>query len=454
MRATASPTVPASLAVLASWLVVATGVAGCFARTDAVVADWERERDAHGPLGVAATFDLQGDPLTVTGEGRLTPGTGFDLALTPPTFSANPYLYFDGARTPGHDEGILVFAGARVHVATSAPPSVAFDTVTAGTEVAVPLPRTGDAVRVGEAAWPDDWKEARESAFFAEPTGAAVTDWTVTGFARGLLVTPGGTAAVTSPVHVDAARFAWGHGSTLRTGSLDLDLAKMALGGNVSAGDLKPDGLPTVVAPRGVFGHDVKLRIDAHHVRTTAPFRLTQAITAQGLLLGSKVEVKPAAGPLRLAAGQGEAWTAVRYREAGYRGDAVLRTIEVTGPGAAYVQVPVERPPSYIEELWRLLTNGTKDPWVQAFAAVFVVVASPALVLLEAGRAVACVFATCPDQYPFPAWMDAGAVGTFYVKAGRGGPQGAPAPGSYPVHVVLKGRNYDDVAFDLTLTVA
>lgn len=439
-------------AVAASIVLIAVAIAGCTNDPDRAAPNrdvrqaWERERSQHGPVGIAATFDLQGRPLLLQGEGQASVAAPFDLRPEPPTFTEHRYVYFQDARVGTKGPGLLIVEGLPVRVTAG---SWSFRSASADIDAGVDLSTVRGSTPVrADVAFPPAWEDAKTAAVHTAAVEGAVAGWTVDGHSRAVLIDASGATDLTGPITVSASGLAWDADSRVRVASADLTLADFALGGNVTAGELRAEGSAPRVAPKGVFGRDASLHVEPGRVRTTGTFRLTQTLTEQGLVTAAKVEVLNSQPHVTVAAGN-STWVSVSYREAGYVGDAALKDVKVTGTGASMVKFPVKEPPLWIHEFWNeMMDKGAGHPWAQAFIVFGLVLASPALVFIQVLLTVLCLATVCPEQSPYPSWMPAGDVGVFYFQV-----TGGSTPGTYPVHILVTGQNYPDVKIDLDVTV-
>jgi hypothetical protein len=266
----------------------------------------------------------------------------------------------------------------------------------------------------------------------------------LSGFDNATLLSGGTSRSLAAPVVVSAPSFrgpAW-----FLSSALPLEAARFAMSGNATGGGIALEGDPAVIpSPRGVVGRDVSLALSAREARSVGSFRATQVLAGAGYLVPSQVEAGPEQADVTVAHGN-TTWLAVDYRERTGEGDAVLADVNVTGDGAGLVEVPTEGPPPLVEEMLAAAASGS--PPGNVFARMAVTLASPAIVLVDLARTVACAVAGCPEDHPFPAWMDAGSVGTFYLQV-----RGDAPPGAYDASVTLRGANYDAVSIPVHIVV-
>jgi hypothetical protein len=442
-------------AFLAVGLLLVPGMAGCLSPQDQAPdrdlrARWASERDAHGPVGLAATFDVRGSPIHVRVEGTVEAiAAPLEMHPAKATFRTGHYVYVPDADVAGQGRGFLVIEATRVQASEGRLEALEAAELALDSDVAI-TPATTSGIKP-TVAFPEAWADANASFFFSDRVNVRIVGLRLDGYQRAALITSSGSSSLTGPLTVDASALFWFEGSTLRATRADVEAARFSLGGNITAGELsyRDGGTARAVAPTAIIGKGAELRLEAGRARSPQEFRLTQAVVDGELLLRAHVEVQPSDSAVSVVRGE-QAWLAVSYREKGYRGDAVLEDIVLSGAGKDLLQVPVKRPPLIIQQLWDVVAEVAEDaPWAAPFFAIPLAAASPAILLLDFFLGVACAFTVCPEQYPYPFWMDAGDVGVFYVKA-----RGDAAPGTYPVTVTLKGQNFDDVQFRLDVIVA
>lgn len=434
--------------ILVALLLTAPALAGCVenALSDGPAARWREEAAARGSVGVAATFDLTGSPILVRGEGgRADVEAPFDLAPAGAFPSDRRFAYLVDAEVESLGQGLLVIEGAP-SVTEGSVAGLAVASLDVDARVALTLaPALGE--RVEQFAFPPGWEDAGRAALPADLARGTFKDLVLDGFAHAALVAPDGTGTnLTGPVRVTrASGLAWAPGSFVEATAAKASFARASVGGNVTGGKLDAQGFDAVSAPSLVVARDVALRAGSERVATTSSARLTQAESDDGLLLDAGVEVAPADAKVTVKQG-GTAWLRVEYRETTGRGDAVLGQVETTGDGRSLVTLPLARPPLIIQDLMDEAARLGGVPG--AFLALSVALASPAIILADVFNAVVCTFATCPEQHPYPTWMDAGDVGAFYVRV-----EGKTAPGSYQATVHIAGQNYGAVTVPIEITV-
>lgn len=441
-----------SLVLLASGLLVAIAFAGCggnpnYAAPDRDLRrDWERERDAHGPMGIPATFDVTtptSGPLHITGTGRSASLVApLDFVLGDIFPSNKKYLYFEAATVTGQGSGLLVVSAVDLHASQGTIETPLVRQVSAEESLHLSTAPTFGA-RPSPVTFPEAWRDANESFFFADRIGSRVSNLKLQLDAgeEAILIKSTGTVSLNGTITLEAPVFYWSSGSFFRVEEASLMMDRFALGGNVTGGSLKPTDRAVVNAPKGIFGRDADIDVEPGRAKTTGSFRLTQAMTSSGLLLGAQVEVKSSESTVSVGRGQSK-WVSVSYREKSYVGDAVLKDVQVTGNGKSLVKVPLKPPPTLIDELWDLVFE---EPWAGVFIAIPLAIVTPFVVIAQA---ITCAFTVCPENFPYPIWIDAGDVNVFYFKV-----VGGDDSGRFDSTITLTGQNYAAVTIPLTIQV-
>lgn len=407
------------------------------------VSAWESQRDAHGAMGHSATFNLAGSPLYVLGPGNVRVTGPVDLAPAKIFPADKRFVFFPNATVDGFGAGLVVVEGEKIHLAAF-PQSTFMRATAEASDVRIALESRVGGGEAG-ARFPVEWEDANRTYFFSETVDVGLAGIGVSGAARAVHLTATAARPLPAAFTLTTSTMRWeSDGSVLVSPSATLDVERLSLGGDVRSGDVSPEGRAPIATPDGVWGKGAKVKLEPGRVQTLQPFRLTQALTTSGYALPSKVELLPSASEISVKKGE-TTYVRLHYRESTYSGDAVLSAIDVTGPGSALVKVPVRRPPLVIEQLWEVVNaSGPTSP----FVAIPILVASPGIIILDALLAFACFLTLCPEDYPYPQWMDAGEVGTFYVKV-----TGDATPGTYDSTVTIRGRNYEPVSFPLRVTV-
>ncbi len=407
--------------------------------------NWEAERDAHGPAGLAATIDLTGDGTRLEGPMELRPAR---LHLVPaPLFPDNARLTFiDQATVDGLGSGLVILEG-HANVSAAAPVRLAADGVTLEAEsVASPVFTFGG---LPEPTVPDDWSAARRSAFFADGASLALDHATVTGFTRGLLVQGNQSTPLSGPIVVSAASIHWADGSTARFARAELAPSGGFSFAGVASGEVRPEGRDAITDVRGFVASGGALQLDGARLRDAGGVRVTQVVTGSGFALPATVQIISEKSAVTVAR-NGTAWVLLHFRESGFAGDAVLASVEVTGNGSQAVELPLRAPPGPVDDLFSIL-NATSalPPPFNAFLAVGLVVGvgltAPFVAFAET---MSCLFGGCPWKSTYPSYMGAGQVGTAYLKVHPDLP-----PGTYDLTVRLHGANHEPASFPLQVTV-
>ncbi|HVG61101.1 MAG TPA: hypothetical protein VNA24_21250 [Hyalangium sp.] len=407
---------------------------------------WTTE-NAGRPRGVPATFELSGNPIHISGAGRGQVDSG--VLATGPLFPDDKhYLFFADAQV-GAEKGLLVLEGQRIQIAGGTLGQVELGAVSTRTHLengtASPAVELSTAYATGgtkpDVTFPEDWSDAKSALFFSDPTSVSPGNLLLTGFTRGILVTATGNTALSGSVTITSAgRMYWDGASHIEVTSSTLEYGGFALGGKVSAGSLTSSELAAAPPlPSAVMGLDAKITVQPGTVRSADTFRLTQAVTEQGLLIPSELEVSYDATPLTLKKSQ-RGLVPVIFREKTLRGQAVLSDLQVTGSGKEAVRVALGEVETTVEQLWDSVGEaGIAAP----FLALPIAIVTPFLAL---GEWLSCAFSTCPKA--FPVWMETGTVSRFHIIV-----QGELPPGSYEANVTLTGRNYAPFTVPVRFTI-
>lgn len=432
------------VAIVAS-LLLGVAVAGC-ASPDSTAPNrdvrdqWRAQRDAHGPLGVPATFNLTGQPLYVLGDGAVANlPAPFDFFPAPRPGQNAGYLFFENANVSGKGSGFLVLEATTVHAAGGAFKDLKISRANLNDTVAL-YTRLAGGLKPS-VQFPPAWADASMEFLGSDATGGAAKSLLLSNYTRAALLAGGQATNLTGALNVTATNFHWSFTSWMRVAGAQTRFERFGLGGLVTGGSLIPEGRPVVNTPLGVFGLDAALLMEPKHVQAKTTFRLTQALTNAGLLLPAQVEVVSSETSVSLAHGE-EKWVSVSYREKSYIGDAVLKNVQVTGSGQALIQVPLKDPQYFILQLWQAVLGAG---WAAPFLAIPLAVATPWILIAEV---LTCAFSVCPQQYPYPIWMGTGSVDVFYFKV-----NGDLMPGEYDATITFEGQNYSSVKVPIHITI-
>lgn len=409
---------------------------------------WNSERQGKA-LGVAATFDVTGSPLYVTASGQAQVEVPAVLKVGPSTQASRRIVFFADAQV-GASKGLLLLEGERIQVTGGTLASVGVQETTSRTHasdggvsplVELRTVRNTD-LRKPTVTFPQDWPEADSAFFFSDAFNAQPSNLTLTGFTRGLLMTAEGNVAIADSVTVASASWmAWNSESRVETQSATVQSAKLAFGGAIEGGALTSTELTTAPPkPVVIKGVEARTTLRPGSAKSEGSFRLTQAVSEQGLLLPAEVEIAYDSRPATVKK-DARGVVYVIYREKTLRGDAVLEDVEVTGSGKDAVRVPVEQVDSYLGRLWdRVGETGYAAP----IFAIPLAILTPWIAI---GEWLTCLFTDCPEAYPL--WMEAGTVSRFTVVI-----DGSKlAPGSYEAQVTLKGRNHPAFTVPVQFTI-
>ncbi|MDY7229502.1 hypothetical protein [Hyalangium rubrum] len=410
---------------------------------------WKRASGTR-TTGVSTTFDLSGKSMYLSTDGQAqvaAPG----VLLPAPIFPNNRrYVFFTDARV-GEQTGALVLEGQRIELSSGTLGAVDIQSAIArthkpdGTAASAVELRTRENVTGSdpEFTFPADWSDAGQALFFSDAAAIQASNVTLTGFTRGVLVTPSGNIEILGSVTVaSASRMYWDTAARIEVQETRVTGPSFALGGVVESGTLAPTGIsPAASLPSMVKGGQATIALKPGNARSEAAFQLTQAVTEQGMLLPPAPEIAfdPQTGPVTVKTGQ-RVLIPVVFREKGFQGDAVLADLQVTGSGKDAVSVPLGNVEPFVGRLWKEVADS-------GLAAPFLAISlAPLTPFLAIGEALTCLFTTCPKAYPN--WMDAGEVSRFHIII-----QGKISPGTYEANVTLTGRNYEALTIPVQFTV-
>jgi hypothetical protein len=401
------------------------------------------------PTGLTSSLDVSGNSLYLSTSGKSQVDAPGVLQIAPLFPNDQRCVFFTDAQV-GSQTGVLVLEGPQLQltagtlgtvdigsaVANAQAPS---NSTTPVVELVTENNVTGSAPSV---TFPSDWSGTDKSLFFSRGANVHASNLTLTGFTRGLLITPSGNTPIIGSVTVTSAtQMYWDTKSRIQVSTSTVHSPTFALGGEVEAGALSSTELQSTSKPPSMikgYGADVTLRPGG--AKSQGSFQLTQAVTQEGgMLLPADVEIAYDTTPVTVKKGQ-RALIPVVFREKTLKGDAVLSELQVTGSGKDVVSVPLDHVDTTLESLWKVVgDSGVAAP----FLAVTLAPLSPFIAL---GDALSCLFSTCPQ--PFPIWMSAGTVDRFHIII-----LGNVAPGTYDATVTITGRNYAPLQIPVQFTV-
>jgi hypothetical protein len=412
-------------------------------------ARWRTEREGKA-VGVAASFDVSGSPLHLTASGQAQVDTPTAMKVGPSSQPSRRIVFFANAQV-GAQTGLLLLEGERLQVTGGTLAGVGIQEATSrthtadgGTSALVELrTQRNSALSKPQVTFPEDWPEADSALFFADAFNAQPANLTLTGFTRGLLLTAQGNLAITSSVTVTSASWmAWDSASRLEAQSATVQSARLAFGGAIEGGTLASAELtPAPPRPVVIKGVEARTTLRPGSATSEGSFRLTQAVSEQGLLLPAELEIAYDSRPVTVKR-DGRGLVPVIFRERTLRGDAVLADVQVTGSGKDAVRVPVEQVDTFLGRLW---TQVGETGYAAPVFAIPLAILTPWIAI---GEWLSCLFSDCPEAYPL--WMEAGAVSRFTVVI-----DGAKLPpGSYEAQVTLTGRNHPAFTVPVRFTIA
>ncbi|RKH14994.1 hypothetical protein D7Y13_05900 [Corallococcus praedator] len=406
---------------------------------DSLESRWKRAvKDK--PTGIASTVDLSGSSIVLTTRGQTqvdAPG----VLVPAPMFPNNQRCLFLTNAQVGAQTGLLVLEGTQIQFTAGTLGSVEVGSATANSVVGLTT-RDTTSDSNPTATFPEDWSGTDKSLFFSDAAVIHASNLTLTGFTRGLLITPTGNTPITGSVTVGSAeRLYWDAKSVIQVATSTVQSPAFALGGEVNAGALSsPELSASGQPPSMIKGTQAQVTLRPGNVKSQGSFQLTQGVTQQGaMLLPADVELAYDTTPVTVKKNQ-RALIPVVFREKTLHGDAVLSKLEVTGTGKEAVSVPLDQVESYLDSLWANVgQSGISAP----FLAIGLAPLSPFIAL---GEALGCLFSTCPRA--FPIWMETGKVERFHIIV-----QGKLPPGTYDATVTLVGHNSTAQSIPVAFTI-
>lgn len=408
---------------------------------------WRQTRSDNAPMGVNATLSLSGTTVTVKPDtdarasatlanGSIRPAAGLS--------SDERILLFRNATVPGHGTGLLAVRTGRLHVRNGTV-TVPLERIRAENRVTV-VPKTDSETGPdGERVRALEWSAAGEVANFSAYVDADVAGLRVAGYERAVLATEDGRTELEGPVTVDANGLWWRHESGMSGARVSVSAARFSVGLTEPSGTVDRTDGESIAAPYTVHGRRGRFVVTPERVESDGAFRLTQAVTDDGAALDAAVQVVPHRVTVE-APRDSVSWVKVSYREYSYTGDAVYADATVTGNGSHMVSVPTSRPPLFVSEVLNVVPRDSVAAPARAIILLPVALSAP----FEAfARMVNCAVTGCPAEHPYPSWIGAGEVGTFYYAVNTTGVEN----GSYAATIHLEGTNYDTVGIPVEIYV-
>lgn len=398
--------------------------------------------DEPGPPGTEGNYDLRGPRFHVHGIDATTELTGPTLEPGDVFPSDQPLVYVADTTLRQGDvrrQGLVVLAGERIDVSDASTLAVGTQNMTFGDTVELQ-----PSVELGSPPEPPGlgtWEAAERSAFFADgPADVDFASTTLSGFDRGLFVDGNETISLEGSVELDGGQVYWNAGNVTADSGLSLSLegSDYTIEGTPSGGELTLADR-TVEEPELVHVREGPIEIGDGRVASQGTVRIDQAIDEGRPVIPATVDVEPTRRNLTLEP-NGSEHLEFTYEETDRRGVAVLENVTVEGEASPFLRVPLEHPPSVLQQM--LATAAEAGP-AAPFLAIGIALSAPFVLLAEA---LSCAFGLCPD--PYPTWMDPGGSGTFDVVV-----EAPEEPGTYEATIVLEGANHEEVALDVALTV-
>jgi hypothetical protein len=407
------------------------------------VIDWEAQRDAHGALGRAATFSLEGNAYRVHGTAVANVTAPFSLRTGE---ISSGLINFANAEVEGVDErGELTLFGVERELMTASAGSI--EDIALKTVVLEKGVLTGDIDVVTERRGNSDFYHAE----------ATVSDLVLDDVDRAFLM-PEGTTTVEeriewmptgSVVITEASQLTFHEENVsaleMAPSERAFEYEAFSLAGDFTSGTLEIENKAVQGTPAAIFGREAVVTSDASSLEARETFRLTQAINEAGLVVPASVEI---------VAETPEVWVPVNetrivrfhYRERSYVGDAVLGEIQIGGQAEDLLELQTGFPETRTGEIIEAVID---TGWGAPLAAI---AALPVVSIVFVIDVFECIFGGCLDLPgpldPFPQWIEAGEIGTMEVRV-----KGDLVSGTYQTSITFVGRNYCPVTVPLTVHV-
>lgn len=412
---------------------------------DDVLDRWRRQRDANRPFGLAATASLDGEEMTVH-----TEHVGAAATVEAPCTISREGVVEGGlvgadVTVDGEAADTLVVHGSTLEVGSGTLRELSIEQVDCTDPLALHLE---EKPFQDEPAAPDPPAESLDGSTLpaSRYVGGPLESVELSGYESAYVFRDGERTDLSGPITVSASSVWIAVGTLVETGATTVTAEQFSVATpEGTAGTVAVDGRADVDDPYGVFGRDATLAVEPGHVELEESFRLTQAVTEEGFVLDSTVDVLPAATSISVPAGETK-WVVVYYRERTYVGDGAFAEVTVDSAADGLVEVPVGPPKLLVQKVVESFDAHPVD-------AITLAAMAPGLVALAVGETLAtivdCVIDDCPDDQPYPAWIDAGSVGRFYYRIDATD----RSPGTYEATARIEGANYGTLEVPVEVTV-
>lgn len=431
---------------LAFFAVAALLFAGCLSvpgeeRREA----WRLERPPPSQVGEEASFQVNARPWHLFGQMDVGVLQAPFHLLPAPDGDQGHWLFFRDARVPGYLAGTLVIEGASVAVDAGTIAGLRIDGAHGGDTLRWDATPTTPKPAPSSIDLPPGWDLGERAFTRSEWIAAPVSGVTVTGFVRAMLWTPEESVELEEVPTFSAAGWRWMEASQVAppAGTYQISTDRFVLGGGLR-GAVETQTHGRIIDPSAVFGNIATINMEASRLWTEGTFRVTQVLRGDRPLFAAEVETDVVT-PVTVVAKGRTAWVPVNYREATFRGGAVLQDVQVTGSASDMTRLPT-RSEWQTEALWKTVAeSGETGAWAASFRQVPLTLATP--FAPKAGPA-SCTFGECPENHPYSVWLPAAEVGLFYLRVAAD-----KGPGTYDATVWLHGHNFDTETFNFQVRV-
>ncbi len=395
---------------------------------------WNDEALRHGPMGVDGTLTITQGPIHLKGDIE-GPIRDDQVILHVEPIFRDHYVWFTNAMLDDDPETrvTLLVEGERLKLSGG---SMSPDISSINIGETVSMEPTHNMTRAPDLPRdPAGWDSP--NIIFAEGTPFRAQDSILSDFERAVVIFPDNSTRLieSSSVSLSFGEIWWQAGSYLEPSKpLSFQTDRFEITGNIERGRIILDDGRESSEPQFVTGSGGRFVAEPNKLNGEK-VRITQVLTADDILLSAEIEVMASQQRVEITPGETK-WVQVSYREASYEGDALLGDLNVTGDGAHMIQIPLQAPPSAVQEIAE--ASGPA-------AALVVPILAPFVFLAEA---LACMIGGCPENHPFPTYIEAGQVDYFFFKV-----EGAQEIGKYSATIHLGGQNYETVKIPMEIHV-
>jgi hypothetical protein len=424
--------------------------AGVGAQSQNSLRDWQLEAARHsGPFGRKATIDVGASSYEIPDAGAASTRASSVVHPRNASLDEPSLLFLRGVELgDGTFASWVVLEGAAIEFSGGAVrvPDVERVNVSDTHDPSI-LPRSEPGTSWSFPSWP----AANDSIANTRTLSLSIAWADVSGYSRAVVFDANHSARELGPrfvvAHVGAVQTV---SATVESNAWTLEVPTLRMSGKPLRGGISFDDGGEVLLPRVVMGSNALLNVSRGSIASISPFRVTQAMSADGTWLPARVEARLLPDSVEIVPG-GKTRLTGQYRESSYQADAILRDIRYRGQGSDMVTLrPAPIPQEDASFLGRTVGElvGSGE-----LGGVALLAFAPALPFLAIADGLRCMVGGCSHAQPtplFPAWVEAGKIGEFTVDVDS---KNHP-PGDYPVEIVLVGENYDEVVVSLVIGVA